>query len=161
MHWFVLITKSKQEKKVTLQLQNLGFNVYCPLVTEYHQWSDRKKKVEVPLITSYLFINIQEKNRDQVFEVPGIVRYLFWLGKPAIVKDEEIKLLKSWLSQEVDRVLVENINPGDLMNIKTGPFKGLNGIVEQVNKNRIRLLLPHIGMKITIKRKKKLIAELV
>jgi len=49
------------------------------MVTQIKQWSDRKKKTETPLIPSYVFVNIEEKNRNDVFEVPGVVRYLFWL----------------------------------------------------------------------------------
>ena len=79
MPWYVLYTKSRQEKKVTEALNLLGVNAYCPVVTTMKQWSDRKKKVEEPLIKSYVFVNLEESNRDIVFEVPGVVRYLFWL----------------------------------------------------------------------------------
>jgi len=64
------------------------------MVTQIKQWSDRKKKTETPLIASYVFVNIEEKNRNDVFDIPGVVRYLFWLGKPAIVREVEILALK-------------------------------------------------------------------
>ena len=67
MPWYVVYTKSKQEKKVAEGLKKLGIEAYCPLVTVMKQWSDRKKKVEVPLINSYVFVNIDERQRDDVF----------------------------------------------------------------------------------------------
>jgi len=69
MTWYALYTKPKNEKKVTEQLQKSGIEVYCPMVTQIKQWSDRKKKTETPLIPSYVFVNIEEKNRNDVFEV--------------------------------------------------------------------------------------------
>ena len=65
------------------------------MVTQIKQWSDRKKKVEIPLINSYVFVNIEDKNRNIVFEVSGVVRYLFWLGKPAVIQEQEIEALKA------------------------------------------------------------------
>lgn len=97
MAWFAIYTRPKNEKKVVEGLEKLGVEVYCPMVTEIKQWSDRKKKVEIPLIKSYVFVNIEEKNRNIVFEVPGVVRYLFWLGKPAVIQEQEIEVLKASL----------------------------------------------------------------
>ncbi len=150
--WFVLYTKPRNEKKAALQLEKLGITVYCPLVTQVHQWSDRKKKVEVPLINSYLFVNLKEKERELVFQAPGIVRYIFWLGKPAVVRDQEIEILKEWLSGEIKDATVEKLQPGDKMDITNGPFKGKHGVVQEINNNRIQLLLEDLEMKITLRR---------
>ena len=59
MPWYVLYTKPRQEKKVTDSLNAIGVEAYCPLVTVIKQWSDRKKKVQIPLINSYVFVNIE------------------------------------------------------------------------------------------------------
>ena len=109
MPWNVIYTKARNEKKVASQLEKSGFEVYCPIVTQIKQWSDRKKKVETPLIPSYVFVNVEEKNRDDVFEVHGVVRYLFWLGKPAIVKNEEILALQEGLKETLLSVEIANI----------------------------------------------------
>jgi len=154
MNWFVLYIKSRNEKKVTAQLQLLGITAYCPLKTEIKQWSDRKKKVETPLIPSYIFVQLEEKQRQLVFQVPGVVRYLFWLGRPAVVRNEEIDILKDWLKNDLLDVHVEGIKPGDKVEIAKGPFKGKEGIVQEVNKNRLQLLLLELGMKITIMKQK-------
>ncbi len=81
MNWYVVYTKPKWEKKVAEQLKNAGVECYCPLIVKIHQWSDRKKKVEVPLFNSYVFVRLAEEDRNLVFQSTGAVRYLFWLGK--------------------------------------------------------------------------------
>ena len=152
MPWFAIYTRPKNEKKVAEQLFKLGIDVYCPMVSQIKQWSDRKKKVESPLISSYVFVNLEEKERNKVFEVPGIVRYLYWLGKPAIIQDNEIASLKESLKGILTSVEVEGIQPGDSLTITNGPFQGKEGIVSQVEKNKIRLVLKELGVLITISR---------
>ena len=154
MNWYVLCVKAKKEKKIAEQLSNRGITVYCPLIIEVRQWSDRKKKVEVPLISSYLFVQLEEKYRADVFEVDGVSRYLFWLGKPAMVRNEEIELLKNWLKTDVIDAQVETLQKGDSFCVPTGPFKGHEGLVKEINNNRIQILLLQLGMKITITRQK-------
>jgi len=150
MPWFAIYTRPKNEKKVAEQLFKLGIDVYCPMVTKMKQWSDRKKKVESPLISSYVFVNLDEKDRNTVFEVHGIVRYLYWLGKPAIVQDHEIALLKDSLKGILSSVEVQGLQPGDSLIISKGPFQGKEGVVSQVEKNKIRLILKELGVLITI-----------
>ncbi len=150
MPWFAIYTRPKNEKKVVEGLEKLGVEVYCPMVTQVKQWSDRKKKVETPLINSYVFVKIEEKKRNIVFEVPGVVRYLFWLGKPAIIQGREIEALKENLKGILSAVEVNGIQPGDSLTISKGPFQGKEGIVSQVEKNKIRLVLKELGVLITI-----------
>ena len=152
MNWFVIYTKSRQEKKVALELEKMGITVYCPMINQIRQWSDRKKKVEVPLISSYVFVQVKEREREAVFEVPGIVRYVYWLEKPAIVRDEEIAVMKAWLSAQTVEAKVEGLRRGDRMKVSSGVFEGKEGFVEEISKNRVLLLLPDLGMKITLNR---------
>ena len=152
MNWFVIYTKSRQEKKVALELEKMGITVYCPMINQIRQWSDRKKKVEVPLISSYVFVRVKERERESVFEVPGIVRYVYWLEKPAIVRDEEIAVMKAWLSAQTVEAKVEGLRRGDRMKVSSGVFEGKEGFVEEISKNRVLLLLPDLGMKITLNR---------
>lgn len=150
MPWFAIYTRPKNEKKVVEGLEKIGVEVYCPMVTQVKQWSDRKKKVKAPLINSYVFVNIEDKKRNIVFEVPGVVRYLFWLGKPAVIQEHEIDLLKASLKGVFSSVEVNGIQPGDTLTISKGPFQGKEGVVSQVDKNKIRLVLKELGVTITI-----------
>ena len=150
MPWFAIYTRPKNEKKVVEGLEKIGVEVYCPMITQVKQWSDRKKKVETPLINSYVFVNLEENNRNIVFEVPGVVRYLFWLGKPAIIQEQDIQVLKDSLKGIIASIEIKGMQPGDVITIPTGPFQGKEGIISQVVKNKIRLVLKELGVLITI-----------
>jgi len=152
MDWKVIYVKPRTEKKVEASLLKMGILAYCPVVTEIHQWSDRKKKVQVPLLKSYVFVQPDERNLNAVFQVGQVVRYLFWLGKPAVVRDDEIKTMQDWLISKNTEARVERIQPGDKIDIKTGPFKGAKGLVKEISKNRIQLILLDLDMKITLNR---------
>ena len=150
--WFVLCTKQKKEKKVLGELISLGIKAYCPMVLERRQWSDRVKKVIVPLIPSYVFVKLPEQERDIVFRVPGIVRYLFWLGKPATVYDKEIEALKAFITDDTMDVTVQSLKPGDSYTISDGYFKGKEGVINEVTNNRLQLIINGLGIKITLKK---------
>ena len=108
--WFVIYTKPNQELKVAKHLEEAGVFSYCPTVNIIKQYSDRKRKVVKPLIKSYVFVHIEEWKRKDVFSVFGIVRYLFWLGKPAIVRDSEIELMKKYLNGVYQSVSLKKIH---------------------------------------------------
>lgn len=150
MPWYALYTESRQEKKVTARLAQLGIEVYCPLIIQERQWSDRKKKVEVPLLPSYVFVNVEPNHREQVFQVSGVVRYLYWLGQPAIIKDAEIETLQKWLQDKVVSFEIIGIQPGTLYEIPSGPFIGQKGIVDKVDKSQITLILEQLGVKVIL-----------
>ena len=149
-NWYVVYTKARNEKKVALMLEKSGIEVYCPTVKEVRQWSDRKKTVEVPLFSSYLFVHLAPKERELIYAAPGVVRYLFWLNRPAIVKDQEIETLKSWLSGEVLAAKVQTLKAGDCLSISQGPFKGNDGVIQNINANRVQLVLKELGIKVSI-----------
>jgi len=150
MTWYVVYTKPRNEKKVAERLEKFGIIVYCPLVTQVKQWSDRKKKIQVPLFNSYVFVCVEDKDRQVIFQVAGVVRYLFWLGKPAVVRDEEIEALKEGLKDIMSSVEVQSIQAGDLLNIPSGPFQGKEGVVKHINKNSLQLILKELGVLITL-----------
>jgi transcription antitermination factor NusG len=152
MPWYVLYTKPRQEKKIADSLNAIGIESYCPLVTVVKQWSDRNKKVQLPLIASYVFVNIEEHQREKVFKVSGIVRYLFWLGKPALVRAIEIEALQKSLEGIVASFEVSAIQKDTIYKIPEGPFQGFEGIVKNVNATTIQLLLVDLGFLITLKK---------
>jgi transcription antitermination factor NusG len=152
MPWYVLYTKPRQEKKVADSLNAIGIEAYCPLVTVVKQWSDRKKKVQIPLINSYVFVNIEEQKREDVFKVYGIVRYLFWLGKPALVRAIEIEAMQKSLEVIVASFEVSAIQKETIYKIPEGPFQGFEGIVKNMNATTIQLLLVDLGFFITLTR---------
>ncbi|MFZ0488743.1 MAG: UpxY family transcription antiterminator [Salegentibacter sp.] len=146
MSWYVLYTKPRTELKVAARLQEMKLEVFCPSITELRQWSDRKKKVTSPLFKSYVFVNLKEQERNLVFDVPGVVRYLFWLGKPATVRDKEIETIRKWIEDdEVEDLQIDHLTPGDKLTINSGTFKEQQAIIKEIGNKRMKLLLPSLG----------------
>ena len=151
MPWFALYTKPRFEKKVTERLERMGIEVYCPMITQLKQWSDRKKKVEVPLLPSYVFVQLESQAREVVFTVNGIVRYVYWLGQPAIIRDEEVQNLKDFLKNKiVTSFTISSIHVGQNYTITSGPLQGIAGVVSRVDKNYLEIILEELGFKIQL-----------
>lgn len=151
-YWFVLVTKPMHEKKISNLLNKAKIESYCPTIKEVRIWKDRKKIVEVPLFKSYVFVKLTEKKRNSVFFLPGIERYLFWLGKPAIIRDKEMSDLRSSLELDgVEEVFLSGITLGSTIRVKQGTFKDMVGEVKQVSKKRISIALENLGVTVNIK----------
>jgi len=115
-NWFVLCTKPRNELKVTERLTRIGVEVYTPVKTDVSQWSDRKKKVTIPLLPSMVLVRLSEKELATVFDVPGVVRFLFEHGKRASVLNEEVVAMRSYL--EATKVESEKgLAVGDLVKV--------------------------------------------
>ena len=126
-NWFAVYTQSRAEKKVFERLEKAGVETFLPLVAILKQWSDRKKKVEQPLIKSYVFVKANILNLNSVLYIPGVLNILKYLGKPAIVKDSEIENLKILVNnnehvQEIDSI---DLSKGEIIEVVKGPFTGL------------------------------------
>ncbi len=145
MAWHVLITKPKFELKVAERLTEMGYDVCCPTRVEIRQWSDRKKKVVVPLLPSMVLINISEKQRAEVFLVNGAVRYLFWLGKPAIVPTEEVEVLQDIASQKQNVISTAKIGVGQEVDLERFGLKEKKGTVKYISGNQCWVVLHKLG----------------
>lgn len=151
MPWFVIYTKSQNEKKVAESLSKQGIEVYCPTVKVERKWSDRIKVVEVPLFKSYCFVNLEEKDRQKVFGVAGVVRYLFWLKKPAIVKQKEIDIIKDLLN-DFDHALLEVVDfqINDSIVINSGVFSGTDALITNRQGKKLIVKIESLKMSISI-----------
>ena len=149
--WFILYTKPKQEIKVAEQLREMNISCFCPTVTIFKQYSDRKKKILKPLLPSYVFVFIEEGKRNDVFTVYGLVRYMFWLGKPATVRQSEIELMKQYLNGIYQSVSLTKFTRGQLYKISEGVFSGKIGKVVETQKNKIKLELQSLGIIVTLR----------
>ena len=150
MNWYVICTKPNTELKVASQLNSLGINAFCPSYSFIKKYSDRKKKAEKPLMPRYVLVKMLEKDRTNVFAVPNVIRYLFWLGKPAIVRHEEIEILKNELEGYQSISNKSSLYVGNDFAIPYGPFKGINGKILNFSNNRMRLELKNIGLFLTV-----------
>ena len=140
--WHVVYTKAKTEAKVAQRLIESGIEIYFPEITELKQWSDRKRKITRPLLTSYVFVKVQQKDYETVRRVPGVVNFIYHIGKPAVVRQSEIDSIKLFLL-EIDTESIE-FEPFEKIVIECGPLKGKSGIIQRVGKKRLRIIISEL-----------------
>jgi transcription antitermination factor NusG len=149
-NWYAIYTKPRWEKKVAQLLDKKGFTIYCPLNKVRKKWSDRYKVVEVPLFTSYVFAKLTEEEKLRVRLTDGVVNFVYWLGKPAIIRQEEIEIIKKFLKEYEDvEAIPVNVSAGQKVRIKTGLMMDAEGIVIKVLNNRAYVLLESLGYELT------------
>jgi transcription antitermination factor NusG len=144
--WLAIYTRPKFEKKITQQLARIDVEHYCPFTKVIRQWSDRKKIIEVPLFTSYVFVKITDHEQHKIREVDGVVNFVYWLGKPAVIKDAEIAIIQMFLRDYVNvKVEKKLIKVNDRVRITSGPLLFQEGIVTNVMNKTIKVDLPSLG----------------
>ena len=144
--WYAVYTKPRWEKKVASLLARKQIENYCPLNKVQRQWSDRKKVVLEPLFQSYVFVNISVKQHSIVRETSGVLNFVYWLQKPAVIRDEEIDVIKRFLN-EYHHVQLEKatVNLNDKVRIIGGPLMMREGNVLEVKNKTVKVLLPSMG----------------
>jgi transcriptional antiterminator RfaH len=158
--WFVLYTKARCEKKVAEGLKQKGLEVYCPMLKTKRRWSDRLKTVEEPLLRSYCFVRLEERDRHLVFSVQHVVRYLFWLGKPAVVRDEEIEALQLLLNgHDHELLLIRNLDIKDRIRIKSGPMNDLEGEITQKRGKVLQVYIEALQLVVSVDSRKSLLEK--
>src|SRR6476620_1928453 len=122
-HWIAVYTRARWEKKVSQLLSNKNIENYCPLNKVVRQWADRKKIVLEPLFTSYVFVHAETVEHLAIKQTDGIMNFFYWLGQPAVIRDEEIDAIKQFLD-EYRNVQLEKIdvNMHDRVRISSGPL---------------------------------------
>lgn len=145
--WYALYTKSKSEKKVAELLSKKGIINYCPLNKKVRQWSDRKKIIYEPLFPSYVFVFVEEPQLIMLKKLSDyIVNPVFWLGKPALIKGEEIQAIKDFIEEYKSvRLIKQRVNINDKVKIINGPFNNIEASVNGFKNNMISLVLPSLG----------------
>jgi len=144
--WYAVYTKSRCEKKVAHLLSQKGIEYYCPLNKVQRQWSDRKKIIFEPLFTSYVFVRIPLEEQLIIRNINGVLNFVYWLSKPAVIKNEEIEIIKQFLNEHsfarLEKVAV-NIN--DLVRVASGPFMEQEGKVVSIKNKTVKIMLPCLG----------------
>ncbi len=132
--WKAIYVTSRSEKKVLDKLLEKGIEAYTPIKKTLRQWSDRKKMVEMPILNGYVFVKINEAERDKVFFVNGVVQYVRFNGVDAIIREEEITSLKNIvaLGYDIESNIDKAFPKGSKIMIMQGPLKGIEGVVEAI-----------------------------
>jgi transcription antitermination factor NusG len=148
--WYAVYTRPRWEKKVAELLTKKKIENYCPLRNVRKQWADRKKTVLEPLFTSYVFVKVSEKEHLQLKQTTGIVNLVYWLGKPAVIGDAEIDIVKRFLQDHTSVKLEKTpIKINDMVKIINGPLMEYEGEVVGVKNHTVKIVLPSLGFIMT------------
>lgn len=134
-----------------MRLQQAGIEAYCPVNKREKQWSDRKKITEEPLFRSYVFVNIDlDQQGSIVRRTLGVVNFVYWLNKPAVIQDDEILAIQQFLSEHAAvEVFGNTLQVGDFITIDAGALKGQKAEVVGVkNRHEVRLRIDSLGFEL-------------
>lgn len=149
-HWYVLYTMPRQEFKIKNILSKQGVEVFLPVYKSIRQWSDRKKCIEVPLFSSYLFIRAYHDERFQALSVPGAVTFISTQGKPDIIHPKDIDLIQQLVHNNPE-LKSGSFTKGEQVKITDGPFKGTRGYLEEIRgRHRVSILVESLAKVVTI-----------
>ena len=144
--WLAVYTRPRWEKKVNQLLTEKGLESYCPLNKVRRKWSDRVKIVEEPLFKSYVFVKVSDNDRTAVRMTNGAINFVYWDGKPAVIKEKEIIAIKRFLNE------YENVEavPADLkinqrVRITNGTLMDQEGKVLDIRHKTARVAIDSLG----------------
>jgi len=139
-------TKPRWEKKVHSLLTEKKIESYCPLNKVRKKWSDRMKTVEEPLFKSYVFARVSEEDQTQVRMTAGVMNFVYWQGKPAIIRAKEIETIRKFLN-EYENVVAEPIQlrEDSKVTIRQGLFMDHEAKVLKIEGNRVKVEIESIG----------------
>lgn len=154
-NWWVIRTKSKAEKKLTALLNNAGFEACCPTYTTIRQWSDRKKKVELPLISCVVFVKDNGRSPNDLYVFPQINSVMREYGKVALVRNVELEslliLCGQWEDELVTKENYADYQPGDYVEVTTGKFQGMRGeMLKHQGKHKLYLTIKSLQMAFSV-----------
>ena len=150
-HWFALYTKPRCEFKARNQLSSINTDYYLPTIKKYHQWSDRKKEIEEPLIRGYIFIYADEHERLLSLEQPSVVRCVCQGGRASCIPDWQIENLKKIETLNSDLEVYNGIIPGEKVEITSGPLKGVIGTFENIGcRNRFAVSIDILNRSVIV-----------
>lgn len=150
-HWHALYVRSRSEKKVLSQLEEMGIEAYLPLVTKIKQWSDRRKKVDEPLFKSYVFVRSNAKEYLPILNVYGVMRFVSFERQAVVVPDNQIVAIKKFVEdyehgEEYKMQNNEELKVGQKVRIINGPMKGLEGTLQTIdNKRHLIVYIEAVG----------------
>jgi transcription antitermination factor NusG len=144
--WYALHTRCRHEKQVAAQLQDKGIEVFLPLAKEVRRWSDRRKLIEIPLFSCYVFVRLGLTNRIRTaaIQVPGVLRFIGFHDGPAVIPRSEIEAIQNALAVPANCSPYAFLKTGQKVRIRGGSLDGIEGIL--VGRNGERRLVISINL---------------
>jgi transcription antitermination factor NusG len=126
--WYAVYTRPRAEKLVYSRLVEAGIEAYLPLQKTFRKWSDRKKLIEKPLLSSYIFVKTNSKNFNVVFKTNGVVKFVSFEGHPVSIPQKQIDVLRLLIDSNAEiEVSSERYEKGDKVEVVSGALIGLTG----------------------------------
>jgi transcription antitermination factor NusG len=151
-NWYIIYTKAKCEKKVASVFTKKRIENFIPMNSKQVTSGRRRKIVQKPLFESYLFANIEEKETSKIKMIDGVVNFVYWKQKPAIVKKEEIELIRKFAFDHQDIILEKTkVNVNDVAKAIDGSRYSIDGNILTVTNSTIKVNLPSIGFALIAK----------
>lgn len=144
--WLAVYTRPRWEKKVNLLLTEKGIESYCPLNRVRRKWSDRVKVVEEPLFKSYVFVKVTEEEKANVRLTNGAINFVYWDGKPAIIKEKEIVTIKRFLDEyENVEAQPKNLTLNQRVRVTNGTLMDQEGKVVGISQKKAKIAIDSLG----------------
>ncbi len=145
-NWFVIYTRTRWEKKVDQLLKQKGIISFCPLRKVENQWADRKKAVELPLFSSYVFVKINLKEELAVRQTYGVLNFIYYMGKPAVIRENEIDKIREILIEnpDIEIMSLKEISVGDRVAIKKGVLSKQEGSIIKVSGKTVLMVFDNL-----------------
>ncbi|HWC55138.1 MAG TPA: UpxY family transcription antiterminator [Chitinophagaceae bacterium] len=144
--WLAIYTKPRWEKKVDSLLKEKGVECYCPVNKVRRKWSDRMKVVEEPLFKSYVFVKVNDTDKTKVRMTNGVINFVYWDGKPAVIREREINSIKRFLN-EYENVQVHpmEFQQHQRVVITSGPLMDHEGSILDINRKMVKIAIDSLG----------------
>jgi transcriptional antiterminator RfaH len=139
--WYAIYTHPRAEKLVNERLIEIGVETYLPLQKTYRQWTDRKKLIEKPLLSSYVFVKVIPVDFPKVYKIIGVVKFVSFEGQPVAIPQKQIDNLRLLIDSKAEvEVTTEKFDKGDNVEVITGSLKGLTGELIKTGRKKIVII---------------------
>ena len=144
--WYAIYTRPRWEKKVNTLLTEKGVESYCPLNKVKRKWSDRLKTVEEPLFKSYVFVKVGDAEKTEVRMTTGVINFIYWNKKPAIIKEREIQTIRRFLNEyEQVEVYPKDLKLNERVRITAGSLMDHEGKVLDIRHKAVKVAIDSLG----------------
>ena len=150
--WYAIYTHPRAEKLVHSRILEAEVDSFLPLQKTYRRWSDRKKLIEKPLLSSYVFVNLTRKEFPKVYKVYGVVKFVSFEGQPVAIPQKQIDNLRLLVNSDAEiEVTTQNFAKGDQVEVISGSLTGLTGeLIKIGGKKRVIIRIDKLDQNILL-----------
>jgi len=154
-NWYAVYTRPQREKKVVSILNKKGIKNYFPINNIIGTTGNNRKNCKEALISSFVFVYVNDAEMELVKCVPGIVNFLYWMSKPAVINREEIEAVKQ-LTSFYHNIKLEKtaVNMNDTVRIIDEPVIFFKEKSASVKFQVLKMVMPSMGFTLIAERDK-------